>query len=164
MDPLLFPLPDFRLADDCQPTVVPPPVFLSFYSVSLFAILRFSQEKTGRILAGGTGNPQLQTERRTDRSSTAEEARRSSWLNDLWKSCREANVARLVSSTASPQTARAQSYQLRAHRSKAQSQQPTPHPHAYISSALVLPSHPPLLTHSYRIPPNSRSLPSAPFC
>lgn len=42
MDPVLFPLPVFLcLAGDFQPTVVPPPVFLSpsFYSVSLFAIL-----------------------------------------------------------------------------------------------------------------------------
>lgn len=66
---------------------------------------------------------------------------------------------RLVCSTTTyrqTDSQRAQSHQLRTHRSKAQSQQPTPHPHAYISSALVLPSHPPLLSHSYHIPPNSR--------
>lgn len=79
----------------CASSSLPLPLFLLCLSLCHSVI----QSDKQREFLRGTGNPQLQTERCTDRSSTADEAHRSSWLNDLWKSCGEANVARLVSST-----------------------------------------------------------------
>lgn len=166
MDPLLFPLSVFHHTS--QMPASPLMCFLQSSSSSLFTLslsLPFCD-----LVRKKTENPcrdrqSSASDREAHRlwSLTADEAHWSSWLTDLGKSWRQANLARLVcSTTAYRQTdrQRAQSHQLRAHRGKAQSQQPTPHPHAYISSALVLPSHPPLLTHSYHIPPNSRIPPS----
>lgn len=161
MDPLLFSLSVFHhTSDACQPTLMVSPVFLFLFFFTLplsvpFCDLVRKREHPCRDRQSSA------SDREAHRlwSLTADEAHRSSWLTDLRKSWRQANLARLVcSTTACRQTdsQRAQSHQLRTHRSKAQSQQATPHPHAYIAAALVLPSHPPLFSHSYHIPPNSR--------
>lgn len=89
-----------HLADDCQPTSASPPVFLflSFHSVSLFAILWFSQINRENPCRDRKSSA---SDREAHRlwSLTADEAHRRSWMTDLGKSCREANVAGLVCST-----------------------------------------------------------------
>lgn len=61
-------------------------------------------------------------------SLTANEAHRSSCLTDLWSWRLTKRGDSAAQQPTDKQTTRAQSHQLRAHRSKAQSQQPTPPP------------------------------------
>lgn len=144
MDPVLFPLPVFRTP--CR--WLPPPVFLSpsFYSVSLFAILWFSQKNREDSCRDGKSSA-------SDReahglwSSTADEAHQTSWLTDLCKSCREANVARLVCSTTAYTQTDSQRAELPAQSSPQQSSESATYPpptrlHLFCSCSAFTPSSP----------------------
>lgn len=112
-------LPSFsfspHLADARQPTLVFSPVFLflSFYSVSLYAILWFSQKHRENPCRDRQSSASDRQARRPW-SLAADEAHPSCWLTDQWKSWRQANLARLACSTTAYR-------QLRTHRSTAQS-------------------------------------------